>query len=242
MDSLEYAQTMFAGRLAADPYFADIAVLEQRKGVTDADILQALSTLNEKTGKNGACVVVLMPSLKPENSNAPSPTYRIQLVVQVIDLPLFNLGTNGTGKSAEQIAQRVRQLCHLLSTGEKSVWVFSGSDPLPVEEGSNSYGVAFTRQSGDPHLPKVPNVQVEHSGTGPVTFALSCPDASAAIWYTLDGSYPWPDNPAAKHFLPYTAFDVSTSCTLLAVAYRSGFLASNIASATIAVAPPQAPG
>lgn len=32
MDPLEYAQEMFAGRIAADPYFADITVLQQRKG------------------------------------------------------------------------------------------------------------------------------------------------------------------------------------------------------------------
>ena len=241
MDPLEYAQEMFAGRIAADPYFADITVLRQRKGVTDDDIRQALATLSEKGGKLGACVVVLMPSLKPSNGNAPSPTYKIQLVVQVIDNPVLNLGPTGTGKSCEQIAQRVRQLCHLLTTGEKSSWVFAGCDPLPVEEGSNSYGVAFAREGGDPHLPKVPNVKAESAGTGPVSIALSCADATADIWYTLDGTYPWAGNPDAVHFLPHTVFEVASSCTLLAVAYRTGHLASNLASLPIAIADPQPP-
>ena len=228
-DPLEYAQEMFAGRLAADSYFSDITVLQQRKGVTDSDILQALSTINEKSGKVGACAVVLMPSLKPKNGNAPSPTYDIRLVVQVIDLPLFNLGANGTGKSAEQIAQRVRQLCHLLTTGEKTSWVFAGSDPLPVDEGSNSYGVAFTRESGDPHLAKVANVKTE--ATGPNTLALSCTTAGAAIRYTLDGTYPAASNAAA---VLYTVpIEITAACTLLAVAEAADHLASNLLKADL---------
>lgn len=230
-DPLEYAQEMFAGRIAADSYFADITVLQQRKGVTDDDIRQALGTLSEKGGKLGACVVVLMPSLKPENGNAPSPTYKIQLVVQVIDMPLLNLGKSGTGKSAEQIAQRVRQLCHLLTTGEKSAWTFAGCDPLPVEEGSNSYGVTFTRESGDPHLPKVANVKAEHSGSGPVSIALSCTTAGAVIRYTIDGTYPAANNAAA---VLYTEpLDISEPCTLLAVAEAANHLASNLLKADL---------
>lgn len=231
MDPLEYAQEMFAGRIAADPYFSDITVLQQRKGVTDDDIRQALGTLDEKSGKCGACVVVLMPSLKPKNGNAPSPTYSIQLVVQVLDYPTANLGESGTGKSCEQIAQRVRQLCHLLTTGEKSAWVFAGSDPMQVEEGSNSYGVAFTRESGDPHLAKVANVQVAESGTGPISLALSCATAGAVIRYTLDGTYPAESNAAA---VLYTApVEISTPTTLLAVAEADYHLASNLLRASI---------
>lgn len=229
MDPLEYAQEMFAGRLAADPYFADIAVLQQRKGVTDDDIRQALGTLNAKAGKLGACVVVLMPSLQPKNGNAPSPIYNIRLVVQVIDLPLFNLGESGTGKTCEQIAQRVRQLCHLLSTGEKTSWIWAGSDPLPVEEGSNSYGVAFTRESGDPHLPKVANVKSE--ATGPTSIALSCATAGATIRYTLDGSYPYENNTAAVLYTEPIA--ILEPCTLLAVAEAADHLASNLLKASL---------
>ena len=229
MDSLEYAQEMFAGRIAADPYFADIAVLEQHKGVTDDDIRTALSTLNPTGGKLGACVVVLMPSLKPENGNAPSPTYKIQLVVQVIDYPAANLGESGTGKSVEQIAQRVRQLCHLLTTGEKSAWTFAGCDPLPVEEGSNSYGVAFARESGDPHLPKVANVKAE--STGPNTLALSCATSGAAIRYTLDGTYPAASNAGAALYTAPIA--IAEPCTLLAVAEAADHLASNLLKADL---------
>lgn len=241
MDPLEYAQAMFAGRLAADPYFADVAVLLEQKGVTEADIDQALAVLNPQGGKLGTCIVVLMPTLKPDNTNAPSPTYRIEIIVQVIDMPLIALGEQGNGKSAAQIAQRVRQLLHLYGTGERSVWTFAGQEPITQDPGRNSYGVAFARQSGDPHLPKVPNVQVDASGTGPVTISLSCADAAAEIWYTLDSSYPWPGNTAAVRFLPNTAVDVASACTLLAAAYRTGHMASNITTINITVADPQPP-
>jgi hypothetical protein len=109
--------------------------------------------------------------------------------------------------------------------------VFAGSDPLPVEEGSNSYGVAFTRESGDPHLPKVANVKAEISGAGPISLALSCATAGSAIYFTFDGSYPAESNTAA---VLYTEpIEISTACTLLAVAEASDHLASNLLKASI---------
>lgn len=231
MESLEYSQAMFAGRLAADPYFADVAVLLEQKGVTEAEIDQALAVLNPRGGKLGTCVVVLMPTLKPDNPNAPSPTYRIELTVQVIDMPLIALGEQGNGKSAAQLAQRVRQLLHLYGTGERSVWTFAGQEPIPQDPGRNSYGVAFARQSGDPHLAKAANVQVEETGTGPITVALSCSTPGASIRYTLDGSYPSALNAAA---VLYTApVEISTPCTLLAVAEATDHLASNLLKADL---------
>lgn len=228
MDPIEHAQTLFAGRLAADPYFADVAVLQEQKGVTDADIEQALSVLNPQGGKIGACVVVLMPTLRPKDANAPSPIYTINLTVQVIDMPLLNLGEGGTGKSAAQIAQRVRQLLHLYSTGERSCWTFSGADPIPVESGRNSYGVVFAREAGDPFLAKASRPAATIDGTGPITVALSCSTPGASIRYTLDGSYPSALNAAA---VLYTApIAIAEPCTLLAVATHADHFASNLLS------------
>lgn len=91
--------------------------------------------------------------------------------------------------------------------------------------------MAFARQSGDPHLAKAANVQVEETGTGPITVALSCSTPGASIRYTLDGSYPSALNAAA---VLYTApVEISTPCTLLAVAEATDHLASNLLKADL---------
>lgn len=225
-DALEQDQTDIAARLEADEYFEDITVLVQRKGVTESDIDAALSVLNEKASKIGACVVVLIPSLVPETPNVPGPAYEIMATVQVIEQPLFNLGDTGTGKSAEQIAQRVRQLLHHFTNGLGRVFNFAGMEPLAVDEGKISYGVKFSRDAGDAPLAKVatPSLSTD-SATAPGTVTITCDTAGATILYSLDGSYPT---------LPYTApLAVATAATVRAVAEKTGLQQSNVRQLTL---------
>lgn len=148
-DTLLQDQLDIAARLEADDMFSDLPVLVQRKGVTESDIELALSTLNTNSGKMGALLVVLMPALEPESPEAPGPRYRIISTVQVIEQPLFNLGDDGTGKSAEQLAERVRQLLHHAAFGRGSVWTFAGMEPVEQGEGKIAYGV---REIGRAHV------------------------------------------------------------------------------------------
>jgi len=226
-DPLELDQEDFAARLQADPYFTDIAVLIQRKGVTDSDIDVALSVLNERTGKIGACVVLLMPALAPESPNVPGPLYRIITTVQVIEQPLFNLGDTGTGKSAEQIAQRVRMLLHHFSNGYGATYVFDGLLPLGADAGKISYGVKFSRQAGDSASPKVAALTISATDTkAPATVQITSATAGATIWYTTDGSYPSSANANAHTY--GAPFPQATAATIRAAAEKAGLQQSNV--------------
>lgn len=243
MDSLLQDQLDIHARLSADELFETVPVLQQRKGVTEADIELALSTLNEKSGKMGALAVVLMPSLDPESPEAPGPRYRIVATVQVIEQPLFNLGDSGTGISAEQLAERVRLLLHHASFGRGSVWTFSGMEPVEQGEGKIAYGVRVSRLYGDSYGDRLATPTLSAAGS---TLTITHADPAATLCYTTDGSYPWAGNPSATSASAGAALALApaSSCVVRVAAYRAGYQSSSIATATVTVAavPPASPG
>lgn len=229
-EDLDLEQEDFFERLKADPFFSDVTVLLQRKGVTDSDVDEALSVLNEKAGKIGACAIVLLPSQSPEDPNVPGPRYQIIQTVQIIEQPLFNLGDTGTGKSAEQISQRVRQILHHFSNGYGGTYNFAGLEPIAADAGKISYGVKFSRAGGDAAIAKatLPTISTTPA-VGPATgwdITLTCATLGAAIWYTTDGSYPSSAN--ANAHLYGAPFNQATAATLRAAAEKSGMQQSNV--------------
>lgn len=216
-------QGQFAARLSADPYFSDITVLEQAKGVTENDIQVALSTLNEKGDKIGAIAIVLMPALVPNEPDAPGPEYKIRATVQVIVTPLFNDSADGTGKTAEAIALRVRQLLHRFNGG-RGIWSFAGSEPIDRNSADVSYGVVFTRVGRDAKYRKLAApLFTPEEGELPLNVAIEGP-AGAEVRYTLDGSYPTPESDL------YSApLAIAEPATLCAVAYLDGWQPSDVA-------------
>jgi hypothetical protein len=232
-DQISQDQLDFYGRLLADAYFADVEVLLEAKGLTEADVDQALGPLNEKGGKSGACVVVLMPTLTPESPDAPGPRFLVRQGIQVIEAPLFNRVTGGTGKSAAAIAEQVRRLCHHFSTGRGNVYTFAAQEPIAVQDGKVSYAVTFQRPGGDTLLRKVATPTCSTtSSTAPATVTLACATGGAAIHYTLDGSYPSSTNPSA--LLYSTPVEVATAATVRAAASLSAWAQSNVSAIAIA--------
>jgi len=230
IDDLYQEQLDLAGRLRADANFATIPVLVQRKGVTDSDIEIALSTLNTAGGKIGLVIIVLMPELAPLTPDAPGPEYLVRPAIQVIEDPLLNLGADGTGISAEQTAQWIRQLIHYFA-GRSGLYVCAGMEPVPRGDNRPSYGVRFSRRASDPSYQRcgLPLISPD-SGAAPQTVTLTCATAGAALYYTVDGSYPSSANTAAHLYA--APFSVAAACTLRTAAEKSGLQQSGIAEAT----------
>lgn len=232
MDPLQQDQEDILARLQADDYFGNVSVLLERRGNIENDIAIALSTLNEKNFAIGAVAVVLMPSLQPGEPDAPGPEYFVEQQVQVISQALMNAAdAGGTGKTAEDLAQRVRQLLHRWESG-LGTWSFTRMEPLPGNDpGKVSYVVTFRRTAMDEGLAKcgLPLIDPD-TGAAPQEVTLTTGTAGAQIWYTLDGSLPTPTNPQARRY--YAAFTVAAAATLRAVAYKPDHAASNVAAAT----------
>lgn len=232
-DQISQDQLDFHGRLLADAYFTDVEVLLESKGLVEADVDQALGPLNEKGGKTGACVVVLMPTLTPESPDAPGPRFLVRLAVQVLEAPLINRATGGTGKSAAEIAEQVRRLCHHFAAGRGNVYTFAAQEPIAVQDGKVSYAVTFQRVGGDGLARKVATPTCStSSATAPATVTLACATGGAAIHYTLDGSYPSPANPAA--LLYSTPVELAAAATVRAAATLANWAQSNVSALAIA--------
>ena len=190
-DQIETAQEDFYQRLRADGYFygggADVPVLAEHKGVTNDDINQALGALNANaSGATGVLAVVLMPTLTPDAPDAPGPRHVIRLTVQVIEQPLLN----SIGKSASQVAERARTVLHRFRDGLGGTWSFAGMEPIPVDEGKVSYGVAFTRLASDNPPAKVAQVLIAPAGGVAPRSAVADPTAQSR----------WP--PTTNNYLP----------------------------------------
>jgi len=215
--------------IASDEYFGDIRVLRQNKGVTEDDINVALSTLLEQGGKIGACAVVLMPDLKPDDSEGETARYFERIAIQVIAQPLFaDDETSGVKKAAEELATRIMQICHGRTFGRKQTFMFDGMEPIPADPGKVSYGIYFRRTGGDISIAK-PARPVITAVSGTVT--ITCATGGAAIRYTTDGSAPYAANPDS---LPYTVpFTVSETTTIRAAATKAGMQPSEVAAAEV---------
>ncbi len=205
---IELDQEDIGARLSADVFFANITpVLLQRRGITENDVQIAMGAM-QPGSVCGTVAIVIMPTLIPESRDAPGPSYFVRYTVQVIDFPVIRRQSpGGSGVSAEAICDRIRQIIHRFASGRGQTLFFDGLTPIQAQDGQVSYGVHFRCRSIDSPPPSVATCGISPAtGAGPLSVTLSNQTAGAAIYYTLDGSYPSSVNTAATLYtVPFTA-------------------------------------
>jgi hypothetical protein len=224
-------QLDLAARLAADEYFADLTILTEKKADIATEILNSLGTLTDKTGKVGACVIVmsLVGNLQfPDVGNSP---LLLEPTIRVLEDPVINNGDTGTQKPALAIARRIIRMMHLYApvgiasclTGQKSGTLVPVADPLaPL-----AYEVRFQCMESDAsgYQKAAMPILVPAEGAAPQTVTVTSATAGASIYYTIDGSFPSAVNPTA---ILYSApIALAAAATLRAAAYKTGYIASN---------------
>lgn len=228
MDELEQDQADIVALLNGDATFANIPVLAEKQGDIESDIAQTLATLNEKSGKIGACAVVLQPTELPSADDTVNPELRVRFSVQCFDQPLFNVGAEGTGQTVWSIARRVRQLCHRRSFGS-GLYTWVGTEDAPqADPGRRSRSVTFEKLGQEDPFTRLsrPLITPEEGGAVPQNGVTIAAQPGAAIRYTLDGTFPTPAS--ALYSVP---LNITAAATLRAVAYLAGALPSNVAKA-----------
>jgi len=224
MDPLERDQEFYRALYESDGYLATVTVIAETKGVIEADILRKLSTLNKKGGKLGAIIVILQPELQASAPDARGPEYFSVIRVQVIEDRLMNRTSAGTEITSWQLAERCRQLGHRRNFGF-GPYAFAGMVPAPQAVTTrDSMVLTFRRLARDEEIPKLPAVLIDpEEGASPVVVTLTG-FPGAAIWYSLDGSYPT---------LPYEApLNVTVGSTLLVAQTLDGYAPSDLSAAT----------
>jgi hypothetical protein len=216
-------------RLKADPYFADIAIILQRTGVTPKEIERRLSVQLGRGGKIGACVLVLIPGADVNFPNVPGPRQALTVSFVVLVHPTINSGTIGTQKEPEDIADQVLALFHQCSFGYGSVLVGATNAIVPNDSFDGLVGqqVNLTSDAGNTPGEQVKWPTITASAeTAPALITLACATSGAAIYYTTDGSYPSSTNTAAQ--LYSAPFNQTTAALIRIAAEKSGLLPSNV--------------
>ncbi len=189
---LELDQEDIGARLMADAFFKNVTpVLLERRGITENDVQISMQAM-QPGSVCGTVAIVMMPKLIPTDPNSPGPASFVRYGIQVIDYPIIRRQSpGGAGVSAEEITDRIRQIIHRVAFGRGQSLYFDGQSPIPVKVGCVSYGVYFKCRQVDSPPPSVATCGISPaSGAGPLTVTLSNQTAGAAIYYSLDGSYP----------------------------------------------------
>lgn len=202
--------------MEADPYYADIAIITERLQNIDAKV----ESIVGKAG--GICIVLVTPAFDTPLPNLPGANFdAILFVARVFE----NVKTNPTGKEAQHVALYTAAFWSQLKPDTfvnplklDSPCVTLGNDPRFL-----SYDCNATTNGGTAiDIPRLAPVTIDASNLAAVALAQARP--GAAIFYTLDNSFPAPRNPNAHLYL--ATFNAAPGTAVRARAWLPGYIPS----------------
>jgi hypothetical protein len=224
---LDDLQTDAEARLENEAFFSDIVILKQRKGIIESDVQTALSVFNEETGKKiGAVVIALAAEADSAEGEHNGPDLVAIVRFQVIEIPMVNITAEGTNKPASRIALNVLNLLHRYFCGyPQNLTLMAAKKPITVandvEDGVTSYLVSLEARLSLARTQSVANVSAT---TMSGELVLSTITEGASIYYTLDGSYPGPEN--AEAILYTVPFEIVAAMDIRAAAFKTDYIPS----------------
>ncbi len=232
--------------------FASDSRLQTVNIVTREQLLADLSRLPDETiaaeelvyitprnGKKGVGVIVEKPRFEVPEPQAPGPQGEIVIESLVLEDQLENLDpAEGTGIAADMVGQILLEIAHGWNLNFQSDFVADRNAMAEAKEWQplRAYKIQHrmtlsraqtTRITTPTWLPNAPS-------SGMITFTNDAATPDAAIYYTLNGDSPAPDNTANGAVLYTAPFSAPTGATILRwAAFKSGFLNSAFAQVTI---------
>lgn len=218
--------------LSADPGFEFVPVFRSRTPLAkdengqpipgtstmiDDDIDAALSGIQLKGGKCGIAVIVMLPDVKPVSEDSIGPSLEMMLIVRIVENRLFNEGATGTGITASRLALHTVQVLNRRSVRGSTILRPDPQkmiDEIPLPDDQKVHEVKMLCTQAADRISKVRPPQVAKNA-GEIT--LSTATAGAAIYYTLDGSWPLPST-ATLYDGPFTLEPGSHALRVVATA------------------------
>ena len=239
---IEQIQPDAFNKLASEAYFSTISLFMIREERFQSKINEALSEDTFDPGqsgkKPGVTIEVLMPMIRsrPDLINGPGPVVMVEQRFIVKENPQINLATGGVGLTAEEVCVQILQTFHLFQAlGNSQAFYPAPECIVPNHDFEHlvAYDVVLMavldleqiQQTGTPSLAENSPLQVT------LTNAASDPDA--AIYYTIDGSFPGPGNSTAIEYTEPFTVAADTLVRWAAYGIASGELGSICGSATI---------
>jgi len=235
--SLQRFQLDVAARLQAAPFFATVPifVFRPRAAMSAAEIQErinaALGALTGQNSKAGLCATVLMPLVTTRQQELPGPYLHLECTVRVQENVLINMGANGTQIASEDAAIAVAQTLHLWTPGGTAGVLRAASKAITPNHSSDGKVTYDVQIESELDLACEPVTAQPFITTGDGAVSIACSDESAALYYTTDGTAPWPGNASyPSTAAPYNApFAAPPSGTLLrAAAFAPGIQGSDI--------------
>ena len=228
---LENLQTDVLNKLLSEAYFVDLTVVSLRKLVIESDINAGLVYLTTKAGKQGAGVIVGMPTIEVPSPNVPGPELELKLPVRVMEQPTINQATGGTTKTAEQIAINVLQALHQFQIEGLGALYGEASaiKPNTDTEGVVAYDVMLTVRIPQtaPTFTRLPTMDLSI-----LQVTLTTSESGVTIYKTTDGTFP--GSYTGSTATVYTApFNVASGTTVRWAAYKTGQIGSDAGRALI---------
>lgn len=224
------AQQFAFDRICAHDAVATIDVVQERRAVTAEEAKKLLVGRRQRGGKVGIAILVMRPIFVPDidDQSLRGTLYQDLLV---LEHPSINETDQGSGISAEECALELFQLFAYAPLGNNSKQVYSAAPdgavlPDDTFEGFNGWRTRLQVKAACPRDDRcgLPLIDPD-SGSGAQLVTLTCGTAGAAIYYTLDGTYPSSSNGTL-----YSApFAPGAGKTLLAAAQKAGLQQSGIA-------------
>lgn len=217
-------------RCLAHAWFADVAIMQERKAYTTDEIAKLLSTVKGRSGKVGLAILVQRPLFTPASDDA-SLRGRIVQAFTILEHPTINAGSIGTGKSAEEAGIELLNLFHLAASAVPSqCWSALPEGAMVPDDSFDTLNAWETRlqlfaSPGRTERCGPPLIEPD-SGLGTQEVTLSTATAGAAIYYTIDGTYPRQGNGTlyAAPFVP------GAGVLLRAAAEKAGLQQSSVSS------------
>jgi hypothetical protein len=204
----------------------------EAKGI-QTKIDEALAGISKRNGKLGVSIIVSMPGVDKVQPNVRAIKGDMILAVDIIENLLLNNGAEGTGATAEEHA--------LMVAGLLQHQTFDGGQPVvgdaklitPLQEEVMDkkvvYRVTVRKALVGELLEKVAMPAIAKDGN---LITLSCTTPGAAIYYTLDESFPGPGNAAALLYAAPFEIEVGEH-VLRAAAFKNGLAGSHVINADV---------
>lgn len=203
--------------MEADPYYADVPILSERL----KDITAAVEAQADKDG-GGICLLLVTPSVDEVLANVLGANFKGCLFMA---RTFENVPLNSTGKTALQVAIHTAALWSQLKPDTFPAPLVLTDKPVSIgaDDKYLCYDVTATTEAGTKiSIPRLAALTCDADDLALVTLAHETP--GAAIFYTLDGSAPFPRNPSAS--LVQGPFSATAGQRLRARAWLAGYLPS----------------
>lgn len=196
MNPLLAMQAMTLGRVLNAPELAPLNIVDERKGLTDADFSQSLSANAMRPGgKKGAAIIVGLPWFDVNEPNSPGPALMMTQQFRCIEKPGINNSPLGTNISVEEQAIILTQLMHQFRIAIPAItFVVKRGDQLTYQGGEREVVIEVQGKHNLPQKFKTPAPVIKGTLAAGIQFLTA---QGSVVYYTTDGSYPCASNPAA---------------------------------------------